>query len=100
VEFDWDKEKQRSNLEKHGIDFDEIEPFFDSSVVEEIDQRQDYGEIRISAYGQLGSRVLNVVYTRCGTVYRIISARKANDRERRKYYQSLQRRMETEEGKD
>ena len=40
------------------------------------------------------------VYTRRGTVYRIISARKANDRERRKYYQSLQRRMETEEGKD
>lgn len=49
------------------------------------DDRRDYGERRCIAAGEIKSHMLIVVFTIRNSVFRIISARKANSRERRKY---------------
>lgn len=96
--FDWDEDKRSSNIEKHGIDFAEIAPIFTHPYVERIDNRQNYSETRMILLGIVDNRVLCLVYTIRDSVYRIISARRANQRERRKYYESLSRRVDEDEG--
>jgi uncharacterized DUF497 family protein len=86
--FEWDEDKRQANIGKHGIDFADLESIFSGSIVERVDTRQNYGETRVILVGTLDNIVLVVVYTWRGSVRRIISARRANDRERRKYYQS------------
>lgn len=83
--FEWDAAKQESNLAKHGVDFRRAIEIFDGYVIEEADQRHNYGEERIRCLGAIEGRVYNVVYTWRGANRRIISARKANEREVRNY---------------
>jgi|SRR4051812_21478726 len=84
-EFEWDDQKARSNLEKHGITFEEaaeafLDPFSrmaDASVAEEIrDAIVGY------SYAQ---RLLLVVFVERAPVTRIVSARPATRAERRDY---------------
>ena len=51
------------------------------------DERRDYGEPRYIAWGELNGLLLSVVFTVRGEALRIISARRANARERRRYGQ-------------
>ena len=90
--FEWDEEKDRANRAKHGIGFEEATGIFTTPVLTTPDTRQDYGEERLISYGPLGPRVvLAVVHTRrCGRI-RLISARKANVKERQAYYESFER---------
>ncbi|WP_107670954.1 BrnT family toxin [Cyanothece sp. BG0011] len=96
--FEWDENKRQANIEKHGIDFADIRPILSNPIIEFIDNRKDYGEIRTILLGQIEGRVLYVVYTQRGSIKRIISARKANKREQRKYYESNSPRMGSNEG--
>ena len=89
MEFEWDENKRRSNLSKHGIDFVDAAKIFNSSVLERVDNRYDYDETRIVTLGEVNGVVLFVVYTRRGEVRRIISARRATKGERNKYYQTI-----------
>ena len=59
---------------------------FDGPTDETVDGRLDYGETRINALGEIEGRVFFVTYTWRGASRRIISARKANDREQGKYH--------------
>ena len=59
---------------------------FDGPVTETVDGCTDYGETRINALGEIDGRVYFVTYTWRGAVRRIISARKANEREQRTYH--------------
>ena len=79
--WDWDEEKRKSNLAKHGVDFAAVEYFEWDEAVVELDIRQDYGEVRQRAIGPIGARLCVLVYTRRGGRMRIISLRKANARE-------------------
>lgn len=88
-DFEWDAEKQRTNLEKHGVDFDDAISIFLGPTLEALDDRFDYGEARFVAYGEVGGHILAVVYTMRDEVCRIISARKARSDERRQYYAAL-----------
>ncbi|MFQ6027148.1 MAG: BrnT family toxin [Dehalococcoidia bacterium] len=54
-------------------------------MLEFIDHRRDYGETRIIAIGVAPGRELTVVYTLRGDVKRLISARRASLREKRRY---------------
>ena len=83
--FEWDEQKRQANLVKHGIDFEAAKLIFDRPTVEFPDDRRDYGEERIGAYGIVGDVVLFVVYTLRGAVRRLISARKAGADERQTY---------------
>jgi uncharacterized DUF497 family protein len=77
--YEWDEGKGQANIAKHGVDFQEIEDFdWDSSLREESSRA---GEVRYRAYGFIGTRLYAVVYTERGENIRVISLRKANDKE-------------------
>jgi uncharacterized DUF497 family protein len=86
--FEWNENKRKANLAKHGIDFLDIKPvFYDPCKVEEIDNRKDYGEIRANTIGKFQDEVIVIVaHTDSNGVIRIISARQADKKERNLYY--------------
>ena len=86
MDFEWNEKKNRTNSEKHGIAFDEAALIFEGLTLTRIDDRKDYGEIRVVSIGQLAEKiVVTVIHTvRKGRI-RIISARLANRIEREKY---------------
>jgi uncharacterized protein len=92
ADFEWDPEKESRNVKKHGLDFTTASEIWVGPVVEKIDDRHDYREIRIIATGVAGKHVLVVVYTWRGENRRIISARKAKSRERALYEQEIAQR--------
>lgn len=85
MKFNWDKDKNKRNIEKHGINFsDAYEVFSDTHLIFE-DTRYDYGECRYCAFGHLRGRMVVMVYTLRKDVVRMISMRKANEREQKAY---------------
>jgi uncharacterized protein len=67
MEFEWDPAKNAANVAKHGIDFEDVVPtFFEGLILERIDVRKNYGEVRIQAFGVLDDDVLTIVYTMRG----------------------------------
>ena len=93
--FEWDAAKNAANIERHGIDFDDAIRIFDGPTLEKIDVRQDYGEVRVIAFGEVDDRELAVVYTVRGGRRRIISARRAHRRERKAYREAFPKRSST-----
>jgi hypothetical protein len=90
MQFEWDEAKNLENIRKHQIDFEDVYKIFDSPMLIEVDERFDYGEERWFGIGFLGNGVAVVVWTeKQGNVIRIISARKANRYERKKFEQYL-----------
>ena len=83
--FEWDERKRRTNLAKHGIDFEVARQIFEGRFIEREDRRTSYGEQRMIAYGESGGVVLCVVYTQRGQRRRIISIRRARRDERKDY---------------
>jgi uncharacterized DUF497 family protein len=83
AEFEWDPVKEQRNIEKHDIDFSTASLIWQERVLEKIDDRRDYQEVRFRAWGEVEGRVVAVAFTWRGTARRIISARKANPRETR-----------------
>lgn len=89
MQFDYDPAKRQINLEKHGVDFLALASVFqDMYRIEGLDDRRTSGEERWICLGSNGFRLYVVVYTIRGNRIRIISARKANDREQKKYSDS------------
>ncbi len=85
MDYDWDSRKAKSNLAKHGVAFaDAVAVFSDESAITIEDEHS--GEQRFVTRGMDGlGRVLVVAYTWREVTIRIISARKATERERRLY---------------
>lgn len=79
--FEWDEDKRQANVEKHGVDFAEIDNFDWTSAQTQPDTRRDYGELRWLAYGLIGNRVHVVIFTMRDERRRLISLRRANRRE-------------------
>ncbi|WP_341527454.1 BrnT family toxin [Nostoc sp. UHCC 0302] len=94
MQFEWDERKNQSNITKHGFDFADAFRIFNLPMLTYLDQREDYGEDRYIAIGLLDGRVVVVVYTEPdeGKV-RIISLRKAQSHERKRYEQHLKNRL-------
>jgi uncharacterized DUF497 family protein len=91
MDFEWDDAKVASNLRKHGIAFEEAaRVFLDPDRVDWVDDREEYGEERWLSIGWVDPVLLVVVHAMRGIhgeVIRIISARKANARERAIYHE-------------
>ncbi|MEA5088053.1 BrnT family toxin [Solidesulfovibrio sp.] len=85
MEFEWDEVKRQANIAKHGIDFYDAKVALEDAPMMLVDTRKEYGERRCIAAGEVHGHMLLVVFTIRNGVFRIISARKANSRERRKY---------------
>jgi uncharacterized protein len=89
--FEWDAAKNAAHVAKHGIDFDDAVRIFEGPVLEQIDNRRDYGEKRVAVTGIVTGLELFVVYTVRGDNCRIISARRASRYERDAYYRAYPR---------
>lgn len=85
MDIEFDKIKNELNIEMRGISFELAEEFDFSTASYEIDDRKNYREIRMRALGFIGDRLYSLVFTERGEKTRIISLRKANLRERKKY---------------
>ena len=86
MEFEWDEAKSDRCRRERGFSFaDVVAAFADLERRIEEDARRDHGEQRFRLYGKVAGRLFVVVFTRRGRAIRIISARKANARERRRY---------------
>jgi uncharacterized DUF497 family protein len=84
--FEWDDNKAASNWRDHNISFEMArEAFNDRFAIEWIDHHHDDTEERFVLLGMVENRLLFVSYTLRAQRIRIISARKAEPRERRRY---------------
>lgn len=92
MRFDWDPKKAASNHEKHGVHFvDAITVFDDPYALIAVDfSHSTTSEIREWLIGESDKGVLVVIFTvrQPGNVHRLISARLANRREKKKYGES------------
>ena len=81
MQIEWDEEKDAQNRAKHGVGLGDA-VLLDWAVGREIvDGRMDYGEDRIVRYAKIDDRLHVCIYTLRGNTRRIISLRKANNRE-------------------
>lgn len=87
LKFEWDPEKARSNLRKHGVSFEEAATCFGDRLSITIGDPEHSGvESRYVLVGlSFRNRLLVVVHTERGDTIRVISARKATRRERQAY---------------
>lgn len=87
MEFEWDEDKARANLAKHGVSFRAAQLVFDDpNMFEEPSDFSADGEEKWKAIGLADMRLLAVIYTMRGETLRIISARKATKAEQYGYY--------------
>ena len=86
----WDEAKNRRNIKDHGIAFDDAKRIFESPTVERVDDRFEYGEVRVYAIGVVNGLEITVIYTDCDDdERRIISAWRSEPHERRAYWQRV-----------
>lgn len=94
--FEWDTEKEKINIAKHGIDFSTAARVFqDERRIEFYDEAHSTDEDRYITIGQINgisvTVIIMVVYTERERAIRLISARKATAQEGRMYYDYTQR---------
>lgn len=89
MSYEWDEQKRKINISKHGIDFVDVPELFDGDIVIIPDERFNYGETRFIAIGILQNHVVVVAYTERNNNIRIISARKATKNEQIYYFQQI-----------
>jgi uncharacterized DUF497 family protein len=85
--FEWDDAKNASNIEKHGVSFEEVLQF-DFTTAEEFTYVRN-NELRTSAFGLINNRLYCLVYSNRGCNRRVISFRKANAREVNQYAKKM-----------
>jgi uncharacterized DUF497 family protein len=89
MNFEWDEAKSDLCFRERGFDFAyAAQVFFDPDRMVQADTRYSYGEERYRVIGVIEQRLFVVVYTPRHDAMRIISARKANQREVRYYENS------------
>lgn len=81
----FDPVKRLLTLEQRGLDFSDAGQVFDGPHLTIEDDRIDYRETRYFTVGFLNERLVVLVWTPRGDDQRIISMRKANDREQKAY---------------
>lgn len=94
MNFEWDEGKNRENIRKHGLDFEDAWEVFDGPLLLQPDRRTDYGEDRWTGIGLLGNRIVVVTFTESGAqTRRIISLRKALKHERKRLEKEIRNRL-------
>jgi len=85
MQIEFDATKRAATLESRGLDMARAGEVFAGATLTVEDDRRDYGEDRFITVGFLDVAMVVVVWTRRNAGARIISMRKANDREQRLY---------------
>jgi uncharacterized DUF497 family protein len=92
MDFEWDHEKNKANILKHGIDFIDAMLIFETFVLSAVDRRHDYGEQRVRSIGIVDDDCFVVVHTQRGSSVRLISAWKGGTDEGELYRAYVSRR--------
>lgn len=91
MRYSWDEDKNRRNIALHGIGFEDAKRIFEGPTFERVDDRFDYGEIKVYAIGLVNGLEITAVYSdRDNDERRIISAWRAEPHERRAYWRSVE----------
>lgn len=85
VRVEFDQAKRDVTLAERGLDFADAINVFEGRSITFEDERRAYGESRFVTIGELGERMVVIVWTPRGDARRIISMRRANDREQALY---------------
>ena len=89
MDIEFDPAKRRATLADRGLDMADAAEVFADAILTLADTRLDYGEDRFMTVCYLRDRMVIVIWTMRGTSRRIISLRKANEREQDAYRSSL-----------
>ena len=90
MKIEFDPVKNEKNIRERGLNFERAVDFDFETAVIWLDSRKAYPEARISALGLLAGRVHSLVFTETVNGFRVISFRKANKREVKRYEQETQ----------
>ena len=85
--YEWDARKRLQNIERHGIDFEDVTRVFEGPILTVQSDRGN--EKRYVALGILDDIEIAVVYTIRSHACRIISARRARQNERKAYHEAF-----------
>ena len=83
----FDPAKDLANQAKHGLSLADAVEFDLAGALVERDDRKDYGEVRYRAFGRIAKQGYCLVFTYTGSAIRIISFRRAHEKEMRRYDQ-------------
>lgn len=87
MEVSFDPAKNERNVRDRGLSFERAADFDFESAVFQLDTRRNYGESRMRALGRVAGRVHVLVFAETAQGIRVISFRKANAREVKRYEQ-------------
>ncbi len=89
MRYDFDPGKDSSNLSKHGLSLAAAAELSWDAALVWVDDRTDYGEVRMVALAPIGEILFVVAFVDRETVRRIISLRRANRREVNHYVKAI-----------
>ena len=89
MKVEFDPEKRAVTLAERGLDFLDAPEIFDGTERTSPDRRFDYPEPRLLTFGYLQGRLIAVVWTETVSGIRVISMRKANDREQASFLKHM-----------
>lgn len=84
MDISYDPAKDRLNVASHGVSFEDFAGF-DAPPLVHVDDRFDYGEVRFRAFGRINGKGHCIVFTATASGIRLISFRRAHDKEMRRY---------------
>ena len=90
MEFTWSETKRAANLKAHGLDFVDAPRVFEGLTFTFEDDRFSYGEQRFVTLGLLAGFPVSIVHTESDHEIRIISFRKATNRETEIFFSKIQ----------
>jgi uncharacterized DUF497 family protein len=98
VEFEWDESKRQQVIRQRGVDIVYAALIFEGPVLTRVDDREDYGEVRLVSLGMVDDQCFVVVHTERDGIARLITAWKGGRDERSQYAAGLARRNPRDEG--
>ena len=90
MKITFDPAKNERNIQERGISFELATNFDFETAIYIKDIRRDYGETRIRSLGLIGDRLHALVFTMSGATLRVISLRKANRTEVKRYEEATE----------
>jgi uncharacterized protein len=86
-DFEWDETKRQAGIKKHSVDIVYAALIFEGPVLTRIDDRADYGEVRLISVGLIDNECFVVVHTERDETTRLITAWKGG-RDERSYHEA------------
>ena len=87
MRYTWDPKKNRQNIARHGVAFEDATRVFEGPTLEKVDDRSEYSEVRVYAIGLVNGLEVTVIYIDISTMERrIISAWRSERHERKAYW--------------